>query len=324
MNTYYWLIKREFWENRGSFLWAPVIATGVFLLLNIMGVITFEVFAASHGINISGLNIDQLVHGMDATAMRNVGVGIDMAMLSAGSLLGIVVGIVVFFYCLGSLYDDRRDRSILFWKSLPISDRDTVYSKVISAAAVAPVIATICGIIGAIGMLLLVMLVATIHGVHLWTLLGYAHPLRTLWIMVATLPVNLVWALPTIGWLLLCSAWARSKPFLWAVALPVATGTIVSWFSLMHSFSLSSAWFWQHIVARMLFSVFPGGWIQSDKLATSVSGVHGFNLADSFNKIVSVGNAWSQILSTEFLVGAVAGLAMITAAIWFRRRRDDA
>ena len=58
--------------------------------------------------------------------------------MSASSLLGIVVGIVVFFYCLGSLYDDRRDRSILFWKSLPISDRDTVFSKVISAAIVAP------------------------------------------------------------------------------------------------------------------------------------------------------------------------------------------
>jgi ABC-2 type transport system permease protein len=321
MKTYYWLIKREFWENRGSFFWAPVIAVGVFLILNIMGIITFEVFAAQHGIRIGGLNIDQLVHSMDAKDMAKVGVGIDLAMMSASSLLGIVLGIVVFFYCLGSLYDDRRDRSILFWKSLPISDRDTVFSKVLSATVLAPVIATICGLIGAVVMLLMAMLVAMFHGIHLWTLLGYAHPFKTIGTIIAVIPVNLVWALPTIGWLMLCSAWARSKPFLWAVAVPVGVGIMVSWFSVMGMFNVTNGWFWRHIVARALFSVFPNGWVESAKVTYTSS--HGFDLSHQFDQLIGIGNAWSQLGRTDFLVGGVVGLAMIGGAIWFRGRRDD-
>jgi ABC-2 type transport system permease protein len=321
MKTYYWLIKREFWENRGSFLWAPVIATGVFLALNIMGIITFEVFAAKHGIRISGLNIDQLVHNMNGKDMANLGVGIDLAMMSASSLLGIVLGIVVFFYCLGSLYDDRRDRSILFWKSLPISDRDTVFSKALSAAILAPVIATICGLIGAVVMLLMVMLVAAFHGVHLWALLGHAHPIRTMATIIAIIPVNLVWALPTIGWLMLCSAWAKNKPFLWALAIPVGLGIMVSWFGFMGLFDVSNGWFWKNIVVRSLFSVFPNGWI--DGAQVNISGSHGFDLSHHFDKLVGIGTAWSQLGRADFLVGGVIGLAMITAAIWFRGRRDD-
>ncbi|KGI78189.1 ABC-2 transporter permease [Oleiagrimonas soli] len=321
MKTFAWLIKREFWENRGSFFWAPVVTTGVFLLLNIMGIITFEVFAAQRNFKISSLNINQLVQNMDAKNMANIGVGIDLAMMSASSLIGIVLGIVVFFYCLGSLYDDRRDRSILFWKSLPISDRDTVLSKVVSATVVAPVIATVCGLVGALVMLLIVMLVAAFHGVHLWTLLGYAHPLRTLATMVALIPVNLVWALPAVGWLMLCSAWAKSKPFLWALAVPVGAGIVVSWFSVMGVFNLSSGWFWKHIVVRSLTSVFPGGWIEGGKM-THIN-MQGFNLGDHLDKIIGVGNAWSQLARMDFIIGAVVGAAMIAAAIWFRGRRDD-
>ncbi|RAP57953.1 ABC-2 transporter permease [Oleiagrimonas sp. MCCC 1A03011] len=321
MKTFYWLIKREFWENRGSFFWAPVVTTGVFLILNIMGIITFEVFAAQRGISISGMNINQLVQSMDAKNMANIGVGIDLAMMSSGYLIGIVLGIVVFFYCLGALYDDRRDRSILFWKSLPISDRDTVLSKVISATVVAPVIATICGLLGAVAMLLIVMLVAMFHGVHLWTLLGYAHPFRTLATMVALIPVNLVWALPAVGWLLLCSAWAKSKPFLWALAVPVGAGIIVSWFNAMGLLNVSNGWFWKNIVVRSLFSVFPNGWVESQEM-THVN-MQGFNLSDHFDKFVGVGNAWSQLARADFIIGAVIGAAMIAAAIWFRGRRDD-
>ena len=57
-----------------------------------------------------------------------------------------MLGFVVFFYCLGSLYDERKDRSVLFWKSLPVSDRDTVLSKALSALVVAPTLAIAVGI----------------------------------------------------------------------------------------------------------------------------------------------------------------------------------
>ena len=66
-----------------------------------------------------------------------------------------VFGFVVFFYCLGALYDERKDRSVLFWKSLPMSDRETVLSKVASAIVVAPLIAIAAGLVTMFGFLLL-------------------------------------------------------------------------------------------------------------------------------------------------------------------------
>jgi ABC-2 type transport system permease protein len=114
----YWLVKREFWEHRGGFFWAPVITGGIFLLLNIMGIITAEVLGARHGVNFGASGgLRKVIEGMDAGDLSQVGLALDIAMYSAMGMLVVVLGFVVFFYCIGALYDDRRDRSILFWKS---------------------------------------------------------------------------------------------------------------------------------------------------------------------------------------------------------------
>ncbi|MDE3210478.1 MAG: hypothetical protein KGM46_07025, partial [Pseudomonadota bacterium] len=166
MKTFYWLVKREFWEHRGGFFWAPVITGGIFLLLNVMGIITAEVLGASHGIEIGASGgLKQVIAQMNAGDMSKVGLTLDVAMYSAMALLSIVLGFVVFFYCVGALYDDRRDRSILFWKSLPISDASTVLSKVVSATVLAPLIAVVVGIVVGMLQLLIVAITLSFHGI---------------------------------------------------------------------------------------------------------------------------------------------------------------
>ncbi|MDE3072228.1 MAG: ABC-2 transporter permease [Pseudomonadota bacterium] len=318
MKTFYWLIKREFWENRGSFLWAPVITGGVFLLLNIMGIITAEVLGARHGIQIgAGGDLQHVIAQMDAGDTSKVSLTLDIAMYSAMGLLSVVLGIVVFFYCLGALYDDRRDRSILFWKSLPVSDASTVLSKVVSATLLAPVIAVVAGI--AVGMLQLLIVATTLsfHGVNMWQLLILAHPFHVMFNLLGYIPLYFLWALPAVGWLLLCSAWARNKPILWAVALPVATGLLVSWFGLMGLFDLPTTWFWRNIVQRGLFSVFPGtGSVFGHQGHIAVIGHSGMDFMD-------LGNTYQLLASTNLWVGVVVGLGLLAGAIWFRRWRDD-
>lgn len=321
LKTFYWLVKREFWEHRGGFLWTPVITGGIFLLLNIMGVITAEVLGAQHGIRIGASGgLKQIIANMDAGDMSQVGMALDLAMYSAMGLLIVVLGFVVFFYCLGALYDDRRDRSVLFWKSLPISNISTVLSKVVSATVVAPVIVVIVGII--VGMLQLLILAITLsfHGVNVWQLLMLAHPFRVMVNLIGYIPLYVLWALPAVGWLLLCSAWARSKPFLWAVALPVATGLLVSWFGLMGLFNLPTTWFWSNIVQRALFSVFPG--------SGSLFGLHGESVAQHFGAnpglgFMDVGTTYQLFGSANLWAGVVIGTALLAGAAWFRRWRDD-
>src|SRR5690606_13712623 len=137
---------------------------------------------------------------------------------------------------------------------------------------------------------------------------------------LATLPLSAVWALPTVGWLMLCSAWARTKPFLWAVGVPVGAGIMVSWFDLMQTIAQPDIWFWEHVVARVLLGTFPGGWLKH----ASSSFENGIQSPEDMLNLATLGNFYSALGSMELWVGAAAGVAMLIAATRMRRWRDEA
>ena len=318
--TLFWLVKREFWEHRGGFFWAPVVTGGIFVLLNLMGIVAGEMFGGKHGfrINVGGgqNNMELLAKALDKQSMDAVGAGLDLVMYSSTMIMGIILGFVVFFYCLGSLYDDRRDRSILFWKSLPISDTSTVLSKVIAATIVAPFITVVVGTLTGIVMLLMYAVTLSLHGVGVWHLLSLSHPLQVVGNMLGSIPLYLLWALPTVGWLMLCSAWARSKPFLWAVSLPVGAGVAIGWFNLLGTLNVSDSWYWRDVAGRILGSVFPGGWF------SEVSGIGGDGPAEVLSSL-SVRHSYTALASLNLWIGVAAAIVMLAGAIWFRRWRDD-
>lgn len=318
MNTFYWLMKREFWEHRGGFLWAPIITGGIFLVLNIMAIITAEVIGNRHGITIGGNNLQALIANADAGDLAQIGAALDLSLISATGLIGIVMGFVVLFYCLGSLYDDRRDRSILFWKSLPVSNASTVLSKVASAVVLAPIIAIVVGIVVGLAQLMIFALVLSLHGMNVWQMLGLAHPFRAVGALVSAIPLYALWALPAVGWLMLCSAWARTKPFLWAVAVPAVTGLLVSWFDIMGLLNLPNGWFWSNIFQRSLLSVFPGSNIVFGGRALDMN-------ADANNPLsfIEPAHTYTLLGSPNLWAGVIIGAALIAGSVWFRRWRDD-
>lgn len=319
MKTFYWMVKREFWEHKGGFFWAPVITGIVFLVLNTMGIAVGEVFGRSS--KWGGFKFDQMHFqgGMDAEQLRNAGAAVDIMLYAVAGIVLAVTAIVIFFYCLGALYDDRRDRSILFWKSLPLSDTSTVLSKVASAALVAPVISIVVGVVVGLCLAMVLAVVGSLHGLGIWRLLIEAHPIQVVLKLVLLMPLYAIWALPTIGWLLLCSAWARGKPFLWAIALPLGAGVIVSWFGLMGLAGLESGWFWKNIVGRLLCSLVPGGWVGN----ASPMIIPGHNNPADLLASLDLAYHYSALASPSLWIGAAAGVAMIAGAIWFRRWRDD-
>jgi ABC-2 type transport system permease protein len=323
------LLKREFWEHKGGFFWAPLVAGGISLLITILGIIFGEITARramadgklkfDDGVVINGLDLGALTGRLGPEEMSKLGHGIDLSLFVASSWPFIVLGFVVFFYCLGALYDDRKDRSVLFWKSLPISDRDTVVSKVLSALLVAPILALAASLVTMVGFMLVLSAVVLLHGGNPFTLLwSPGSPLSVVSAFMIGIPVYALWALPTAGWLLLCSAWARSKPFLWAIMIPVFSGIFVSWFDLTRLFNLDSSWYWKHIVGRMLLGTFPG----SDLLYQDDFGKGIGDVAGSLHQI-SATTALHSLAMPELWIGAAAGLAMIFGAIRLRRWRDE-
>jgi len=318
MNTLPLLLKREYWEHRGGMLWAPIWITGVFLLITVLGIVTAEVFRGHVQMH-SGFSLDQLRGDLAATDFADAGQGLDVVQMMLASFASVGVFFVSFFYLLGALYDDRRDRSVLFWKSLPLSDRDTVLSKVASAVVVAPLIATAAALLTMFGFLLIASGLVMMHGGSPMQLLwGPGSPLTIAVQFVAAIPVYALWALPTVGWLLLCSAWARSKPFLWALMIPAFAGIFVSWFDIMQVFNLESTWFWKNIVARLLLGTVPGSWFN----------VAHFDHIDAdgpqvISQVVNLQSMYSVLLTPQLWLGVLAGAAMIVAAIRLRRWRDE-
>jgi ABC-2 type transport system permease protein len=321
MNRFPTLLKREYWEHRGGFVWAPIWTAGIMLFFCLigMGAALWHTSGRFNGEVHVGVPLKRLIEKIPPEEYGKVSLAIDAGLSSFWMVIQIVVFFVLFFYLLGALYDDRRDRSILFWKSLPVSDAETVASKVAMAMLVVPLFAWVVTVLMHIGFLLLLSGFVLINGVSpMQVIWGPGEPLN-LWIrMLAMVPLNALWALPAIGWLLLVSAFARSKPFLWAVALPVAIGVFITVFDVFQTLKIPETWYWRNIVGRILLSIMPGSWFGSDFMR------------DRFRKFDENGpmevidwNAMGNVLvSPELWIGVVAGAAMIVAAIHYRRTRE--
>jgi ABC-2 type transport system permease protein len=317
-----WLLKREYWEERRGFLWAQIWAAGVLLVISILGIVAFEAFRVRNNIQIGmhGNLSTLLTNGMQHNA-AGIAPGLDGLMLSFGLIAAIVLFFVVFFYLLGALYDDRRDRSILFWKSLPLSDTSTVISKVIAAVIIAPLISVAVVLAGYVALQIIASIWFIAHGLNPLTLLWTHVEPFSLWLhLLAMIPVNAVWALPTVGWLLVWSAAVRSKPFLWAVVIPIIAGVLNFWVGLLGLPHVSTEFFWSNLVGRALLSVIPAGWI-----APNAMGTHGVDFVDGDQlSAISYSSMAHAFTLPEMWIGAAVGIALIAAAIWFRRWRDEA
>lgn len=327
-HTFRMLLRREYWEHKGGFFWAPIVATAISLVLTIMGILLTE-FAVRRklgerggveidGIRVNNLDFAQLMGRLDAEDVRQVGSGIDLFLLTGSMWPFIVLAFTVFFYCLGSLYDDRKDRSVLFWKSLPVSDQQTVLSKVATALGVAPLLALAASVVCMFALMAVLSLFVLVHGGNPATVLwGPASPVQVIGALLAALPVYVLWAMPTVGWLMLCSAWARSKPFLWAVVVPVFAGIIVTWIGFFLPGGDNSSWFWAHVVSRLLLGTVPGMDLLYRDAPDTSDGLAGL-MAE-----LSMQNTLASLSMPEIWIGALAGIAMIVAAIRLRRWRDE-
>jgi ABC-2 type transport system permease protein len=326
-DTLKWLLRREFWEHKGSMFWAPLIVGS--LLVVLLGLtITYGIM--QHGIpahvtingqTLNHARLDQILP--DETKLMVAKIATGMYLGASAPLFAILTG-VVFFYCLGALYDERRDRSILFWKSLPVSDPMTVLSKAVTAMVVAPAITLVLAVAASLALLFIACLALSTQGLNLFaSLLAssdlYLSPLR----LAALLPVYVVWALPTVGWLMLVSSWAKSKPFLWAVGVPIVTLVIIKWINAaLENFSgqtLLLAHYANDVVARILGGIVPGIWFTFQPGLQT--GMHPSANGVDMGGLVS--QSYMSLAGIDAWIGVAMGVVMLVAAVRMRRWRDE-
>jgi ABC-2 type transport system permease protein len=300
MNTMKWLIKREFWEHKGAFVWTPLVIGAIMLFLSALSPIFVQTDIPS--------DAHFAVVAMTATAFPIL----------------FSTYCVSLFYLAGTLYEERKDRSVLFWKSLPISDSATVLSKAVTALIVAPTLAYTMAIGFGYLLLMLFAVAPPFNGqVNLGSRFDSAALVQIPLLLLGTIPVYALWALPTAGALLLVSAWARSSPLRWVVSLPLVLGVGVTWLNHSFGFADNMAWYWSDIVSRGFLSNVPFSWFAFNPsggfaaLTTTPGPEISIKLSSWFS------SSWHQLATPNLWVGVAAGSAMIYAAIRIRRWKDE-
>jgi ABC-2 type transport system permease protein len=215
MNTFTWLIKREFWETRSA--WVGPLATAAALML-----IAF----AGLFYGIDGSFSAEIVAEIGKSSNLGLGAAVFAGLgLIAGAFF-VVLQITQYSYLVDCLYSERKDRSILFWKSLPISDAQTVLAKLAFALLVMPSIA----LAALLSTQVVVYLAASIKLGSASGMLGLLWS-PSMWMNALTYTIYLyfkvvLWALPLMAWLVLVSGFAPRSPMGVAILIPAVTALI--------------------------------------------------------------------------------------------------
>jgi len=285
------LIQREFWEHRALWL-APLVLAGLLALVATIGRVHID--------------LD------DATRLGGQPQQVALATIIQWVLampLYVLIAFVGSYYLLDCLYAERKDRSILFWKSLPVSDGLTVSAKLLVGLVILPfgvfalallahfVFAAILGARVALG---------SLPKVLTWN--GYEW-LRTEAVMFVATLLAVLWYAPIAGYLLLVSAWVRRAPILWAT-LPLVLGPVLEWVAFGTRYLLS------FIDYRV-----NGIW--------GILGVEHLNIISKHGPHHPVGTALGvldfrgALTSIDLWLGLAVTAALVYAAIRIRRFRDD-
>jgi ABC-2 type transport system permease protein len=282
------LVRRELWEHRALWLAPAVVAA-----LMIVGAL----FAS----------VKYHLTGADMPHDEAPGMTMFAVMQGAATMpLAVVTVIVLVFYLLDCLYAERKDRSILFWKSLPVSDGLTVLSKLLVALVIVPLAVLVLGLLLSLvftGIWEVDAVLGRVPAIPGWDLVGWLQ--AELALLLCCL-VAVLWYAPLAAYLLVVSAWARRTPFLWLLLPPVA-GQIVEHVAF-------GTHFLSRFIGYRLFGIWP-------QLFAGMGFGHGraFALASGLKQL----NLGAALTDIDLWLGLLVAAALFLAAVRIRRYRDD-
>lgn len=312
------LFKREYLDQRTGLVTMPMVVAGLTLFALILGLLTAEYkLGGEISLDLSSITItvDGEVFTEEEIAGEFDGAGIKNMISEAftgGAAMGIILILpfVVFFSLLGTLYDDRRERSYLFWKSMPISDTKEVLTKFGFNVFAGPMVLFAWAMLLSFTAMVIVTPFIWAHGGSAFDLLWGPSPFISMWFGAAgTYMVLALWILPILAWLILASAFAPKKPLIYAAVPIIAIGVAESIMTSGDTYFL-----------EMIASRFEGfGLIMEDILSG------GFSSEGSDIDVHSLrpGHAWTaftaSLASAQFWIGQLFTGAFLAGAIYLRR-----
>jgi ABC-2 type transport system permease protein len=304
MQTQVALLRRELWEHRSIFVVPGVVALFV-ALSSLLGQVT-----------ISDLeHVDLGIIGATNMPENARGVLINLVLFTISNFFGIAMWFLMVFYTLDSLYAERKDRSILFWRSIPVTDFETVLSKLLTAIVVIPLVTFAIAILTHLVVLGSLSVWVGDRGGSPANLIWSAAPLLDAWsaTLVMALAVPL-WLSPFIGWFLFVSAFTKRSPLLIA-ALPVFLLPLFE--QIFFRSSLFADAFFVRTVQMPLFA-------GVDRLkALADQGADLESLAEADLRLVNLMDLGGFLADPRLWLGIVVCALFTAAAVYVRRYRDE-
>jgi ABC-2 type transport system permease protein len=285
--------RRELWEHRGLWI-APLAVAGVMIALCVIAILHAHPALRARAGDLEWFTAEQRSEAF------------IYAGWSLASPLFLVAYIVVFFYLCDCLYAERKDRSILFWKSLPVSDELTVAAKFLIAAVAVP-----------LGVYVLAAFTGLVF-ISFWNTfvsLGGAPQLRVWdgaawvlaeWRLLLLVVLTSLWYAPLYAYVMLISAWARRSVLLW-VSVPPAVAPLLEWLTF-HTHYL-----WDFLGYRC-FGIWRAIGFGGTRIGRHAH-IGGPNLA--------AGHFAAAFSNIDLWLGVVVAVALLYAAARIRRYRDD-
>lgn len=298
------LLRRELWEHRAIFV-VPVVVAVLMSLTSLTGQVSINDFQHIDAGIIGAQNIPEDARSV---ALSGIMIGLSAPFIFA-------MWVLMIFYTLDSLYAERKDRSILFWRSIPVTDFETVLSKLLTALIVVPLVTFVVIIATHLLVLLNVSIWIDIRGGSPWHLIWTAVPFADNWFATLVFLIAMpLWLSPFVGWFLFVSAFTKRSPLLTA-ALPIVLLPM-----------LEKIFFGSAVMAEAFFvrSVKMPLFIGLDNLELLMQEGEGFEkLAEADLSLTGLMDLGGFIVEPQLWIGIIVCGIFTAAAIYVRRYRDE-
>lgn len=316
MKTFFWLVRREFWENKGLFLWAPLAIGCVLLFLYVSTELFMNPFLKIDGY------ISPVLHKAELTRWVNERINasifemshffIHVLMIASAFLSGV--------YLFGSLHGDRRDRSIYFWKSLPLSDAQEVGVKLVFPLLLSPLLNLVIAVVSFLVASLLIASYSLLGPVNVFaTVFSNMEIFKFAYGLLLLLPYYMLWSLPTVAWFLMISAGSKSRVFPWALGIPLVTIFLAVFLKLLFKSNWDFAWILNQVITRWIGANVPASWVANKEITREL--FLGNNPGSGYFTLDRISNVdWGN---PSLWLGVVAGFAMIAVTVRLRKNAAE-
>ena len=293
-------VKKELWEFNKLLFWVPIIIIAMMVAAPLLQLMIIEDY-----------QWNGIIDGL--TRLQNQEATQELARVSFAAISGLfmpfmmVALLIQLYYFLVCLFDERRDMSIYFWRSMPVSDATAISTKLLTGALVIPGIFMLAATVTLVLALVLAFIgciaLSVGYDISIWHVWGSLELFTNVSLVWLSLIPFVLWLFPLFAWLMLMSMFANKAPFLWAL-LPIIILVLVEAF-VVHYFDLNSSFFIQ--------------------ILTDYFGINEDTLQNNFDHEANMRLMPIKVLMSKISVVAIAvGAGLMYLTYWLRVNRSHA